>query len=140
MNRAFVKEPDGDQVIDELPDRVHSQHVNYVILAGLPEDEVHFGAMVDVETPEGRRMTSAVVGEDEADAAQGRISWVSPLPRALAEAQVGDAVVYKRPAGEAELTIGRHPIADDHPCNGWPAFSAAETTGDTLPKTAPFLC
>ncbi len=35
MSRAFVKEPDGDQVIDELPDRVHSPHVNYVTPAGL---------------------------------------------------------------------------------------------------------
>ena len=84
MSHAFVKEPDGDQVIDELPDRVHSQHVNYVILAGLPEDEVHFGAMVDVETPEGRRMTSAVVGEDEADAAQNRTSSASGTGRGRA--------------------------------------------------------
>ena len=159
MSRAFVKEPDGDQVIDELPERVHSPHVNYVTPAGLRqlqeqvdgllarrkslagavsaknkkqrmyidrdlryyeerirravlidpagqlEDEVHFGAVVDVETPEGRRMTFAVVGEDEADAAQGRISWISPLARALAEARVGDAVLWKRPAGEVELTI-----------------------------------
>jgi len=58
-----------------------------------------------VETPEGRRMTFAVVGEDEADAAQGKISWFSPLALALAEARVGDAVVWKRPAGEVELTV-----------------------------------
>jgi transcription elongation factor GreB len=35
MSRAFVKEPDGDQVINELPDRVHIPHVNYVTPAGL---------------------------------------------------------------------------------------------------------
>jgi transcription elongation factor GreB len=35
MSRAFVKEPDGDQVIDELPERVHSPHVNYVTPTGL---------------------------------------------------------------------------------------------------------
>jgi hypothetical protein len=34
MSRAFVKEPDGDQVIDELPERVHSPHVNYVTPVG----------------------------------------------------------------------------------------------------------
>jgi len=61
--------------------------------------------VVEVETPEGRRMTFAIVGEDEADAAQGKISWVSPLAQALAEARVGDAVAWKRPAGEVELTI-----------------------------------
>jgi transcription elongation GreA/GreB family factor len=159
MSRAFVKEPDGDQAIQGLPDRVHSPHPNYVTPAGLrqlqerldellsrrknisgtaaaenkkqlmlidrdlryyeerirravpiepsdqPQDEVHFGAKVEVETPEGRRMTFAIVGEDEADAAQGKISWVSPLAQALAEARVGDAVTWKRPAGEIELTI-----------------------------------
>jgi transcription elongation factor GreB len=159
MSRAFVKEPDGDQVIDELPERVHSPHVNYVTPVGLrqlqekvegilarrkslagvtsadkkkqlmhidrdlryyeerirravlidpadrPKDEVHFGAVVEVETPEGRRMTFVIVGEDEADAAQGKISWVSPLARAVADARVGDAVAWKRPAGEVELTI-----------------------------------
>ncbi|MGE5258488.1 MAG: GreA/GreB family elongation factor [Hyphomicrobiales bacterium] len=159
MSRAFVKEPDGDQVSEEIPERVHSPHVNYVTPAGLrqlherigellerrktvagsmpaegqrqlryidrdlryyeerirravpidptglPEDEVHFGSVVDVETPEGRRLSFAIVGEDEADAARGRISWVSPLARALECARVGDAVVWKRPAGEVELTI-----------------------------------
>lgn len=51
------------------------------------------------------------VGEDEADAPQRQISWVSPLAAALAEARVGDTVGWKRPAGEVELTIVaiRHP-------------------------------
>jgi len=159
MSRAFVKEPDGDQVSEDIPERVHSPHVNYVTPAGLrqlhervskllelritvagsasaddcrqlryidrdlrhyeerirravpidpsaqPKDEVHFGSVVEVETTEGRRMTFAIVGEDEADAARGKISWVSPLARALTDARVGDAVAWKRPAGEIDLTI-----------------------------------
>ena len=43
--------------------------------------------------------------EDEAEAAEGKVSWVSPLARAVAGARVGDNVVWRRPAGEVELTI-----------------------------------
>jgi transcription elongation GreA/GreB family factor len=50
-------------------------------------------------------MTFAIVGEDEADVSQGRISWVSPLAAALMEARAGDTVVWRRPSGEVELTI-----------------------------------
>lgn len=35
MSRVFVKEPDGDQVVNELPDRIQSPHINYVTPAGL---------------------------------------------------------------------------------------------------------
>jgi transcription elongation GreA/GreB family factor len=70
-----------------------------------PEGEVGFGSVVEAETPEGRRMTFAIVGEDEADVSQGRISWVSPLAAALMEARVGDTVAWRRPTGETELTI-----------------------------------
>jgi transcription elongation GreA/GreB family factor len=45
------------------------------------------------------------VGEDEADAAAGKISWVSPLARTLMGASVGDTVTWKRPAGDLELEI-----------------------------------
>jgi transcription elongation GreA/GreB family factor len=50
-------------------------------------------------------MTFAVVGEDDADTAQGKIGWVLPLARALAEARAGGGVIWKRPAGEVELTV-----------------------------------
>ena len=70
-----------------------------------PADEVAFGSIVEVETPDGRRRTYAIVGEDEADLAQDKVSWVSPLAEALMEAHVGDAVSWKRPTGELELTV-----------------------------------
>ncbi len=71
----------------------------------LPEDEVHFGAAVTVQSPEGERLNFTIVGEDEADVTQGKISWVSPLARALLNARIGDVVVWKRPAGDKELEI-----------------------------------
>jgi transcription elongation factor GreB len=70
-----------------------------------PDDRVHFGATVEVEDSEGQRLTFSLVGEDEADAAQGRISWVSPLAKALLNARVGDVVTWKRPAGDKELEV-----------------------------------
>jgi transcription elongation factor GreB len=70
-----------------------------------PGDKVHFGAAVEVEDAEGEHACFVIVGEDEADAAQGRISWVSPLAKALLNARLGDRVVWRRPAGDKELDI-----------------------------------
>jgi transcription elongation GreA/GreB family factor len=70
-----------------------------------PDDRVHFGAKVEVEDAGGERLAFSIVGEDEADVAAGKISWVSPLARALLNSEIGDSVVWKRPAGDKELTI-----------------------------------
>lgn len=70
-----------------------------------PQDEVHFGATVRAEDPEGRVHRFKIVGEDEADVATGKVSWVSPLAKALIGARVGDSVKWRRPAGEVELDI-----------------------------------
>jgi transcription elongation GreA/GreB family factor len=70
-----------------------------------PVDEVAFGAVVEVRDSKGTRQRFAIVGEDEADAERGTVSWVSPLARALIGSGVGDVVLWRRPAGEAELTI-----------------------------------
>lgn len=70
-----------------------------------PRDEVHFGAAVKMEDEEGTEHEFAIVGDDEADVAAGKISWASPLARAMIGAKVGDTVVWRRPAGEAEVHI-----------------------------------
>jgi transcription elongation factor GreB len=70
-----------------------------------PADEVAFGALVGVEDAAGERHDFAIVGEDEADAEHGKVSWVSPLARALIGSGVGDTVVWRRPAGAVELEI-----------------------------------
>lgn len=70
-----------------------------------PHDKVHFGAAVEVEDDAGERSRFVIVGEDEADAAQGKISWVSPLARALLNAGVGDVVTWRRPVGDKPLEI-----------------------------------
>ncbi|HZB89800.1 MAG TPA: GreA/GreB family elongation factor [Stellaceae bacterium] len=70
-----------------------------------PADEVAFGAVVDVVDSAGARHRFAIVGEDEADAEHGKVSWVSPLARALIGAGVGDVVQWRRPAGQVALEI-----------------------------------
>lgn len=73
--------------------------------------EVAFGLAVTVADSD-RETTYEITGEDEADATRGRIAPASPLARALLGAQVGDTVIWRRPAGEVELEILR--IAHAH--------------------------
>ena len=70
-----------------------------------PDDRVHFGASVEVEDMEGQRLRYLIVGEDEADPDRAKISWVSPLARALLGTGIGDIVKWRRPAGDKELKI-----------------------------------
>lgn len=70
-----------------------------------PRDEVHFGASVKIEDEDGLVHEFALVGDDEADVSAGRISWASPLARALMNGKVGDTVAWRRPAGETEVEI-----------------------------------
>jgi transcription elongation GreA/GreB family factor len=55
-------------------------------------DVVQFGRTVEIEREDGRRQAFRIVGEDEADPAQGRISYVAPLARALLGKAVEDVV------------------------------------------------
>jgi transcription elongation factor GreB len=68
-------------------------------------DQVFFGARVTVADGDGNENTYMIVGVDEADAASGRISWVSPLARALIKARAGDSVRFQSPLGVRELDI-----------------------------------
>ncbi len=70
-----------------------------------PRDEVAFGARVVVADPTGAEREFAIVGEDEAVAEQGSVSWVSPLAKALIGAAIGDEIVWRRPAGEITLEV-----------------------------------
>jgi len=70
-----------------------------------PRDEVAFGASVRVCDANGEEHTFAIVGEDEADAAIGKVSWISPLAKALMGARVEDSVTWRRPSGNVELEI-----------------------------------
>lgn len=73
--------------------------------AGQATDTVLFGAVVNLDDEHGDSHTYMIVGEDEADISQNKVSWVSPLARALIGAKVGDSVKWHRPAGDLELEI-----------------------------------
>jgi transcription elongation factor GreB len=66
---------------------------------------VFFGATVDIEDEDGARKRYTLVGEDESDPARGRVSWKSPLGRALMKRRVGDVVTVRRPAGPIDVEI-----------------------------------
>ncbi len=68
-------------------------------------DQVFFAATVTVCDAEGEEMTYQIVGIDEANALEGRISWISPLARALIKAREGDTVRFDSPGGLRELDI-----------------------------------
>ena len=67
-----------------------------------PRGTVAFGARVTLEDENGDRRDYTIVGEDEAE---GKVSWVSPLARALTGSAVGDLVAWRRPSGEVELEV-----------------------------------
>jgi transcription elongation factor GreB len=64
-----------------------------------------FGATVTIADEGDNRRTLTLVGEDEADASAGRISWRSPLARALRGAAVGDIRRVELPGGTKEWEV-----------------------------------
>lgn len=160
MSRAFVKEPEGDQAEDDLPERPQSDLPNYITPAGIEalrarlaeleceqkqlkdesealtsrsrkksldqeikyleqrlqsaividpakqsDDAIRFGATVDLLDENDKAWTFTIVGEDEAEPNNNRISWASPLAKELMGKEVDDVVMWERPAGKLELEI-----------------------------------
>lgn len=68
-------------------------------------DQVRFGATVELADEDDERRTLTIVGDDEADAAAGRIGWSAPLSRALIGARVGDERIVRLPAGEKSYEV-----------------------------------
>jgi len=72
--------------------------------SGRDSDQVFFGATVRIKSGRQEREIT-IVGVDEVDAGQGRVSWVSPVARALLKARAGDVVTLRTPAGEEQIHI-----------------------------------
>ncbi len=66
---------------------------------------VQFGGTLEIERDDGRRQTFRIVGEDEADPAAGRLSYVSPLARAVLGKSAGEAASLA--GGEVEIIAVR---------------------------------
>lgn len=69
-------------------------------------DQVFFGATVTyAEEDTGTERTITIMGIDEADSAQGQVSWISPIARALLKAREGDMVKLVTPAGPKDVEV-----------------------------------
>jgi len=151
MSRAFVKEADGEDYAEDLPERPVSDKPNFVTRRGLRliDEEVArlrdalaqaqakgdrqararhqrdlrywiarhtsaqvvapdpaaavagFGVLVTFERDDGRQQSLRIVGEDEADPTEGRVSWCAPISQALSGAAIGDLV--ELPNGDLEV-------------------------------------
>jgi transcription elongation factor GreB len=73
--------------------------------AGRTHQRVHFGATVTIEFENGDEREVTIVGVDELDSSDARISWRSPLARALLTAAVGDTVTVHAPRGPERVEI-----------------------------------
>lgn len=88
--------------------RYYAARIESAIVA-LPQNKnyetVLFGAKVTVEDEKKIISTFEIVGEDEADIHQGKVSYVSPLAEALIGSKIGDEVLWAKPMGDSNLII-----------------------------------
>lgn len=68
-------------------------------------DQVRFGATVELADEDDNRRTLTIVGDDEAEASDGRIGWSAPIARALRGARVGDERTVHLPSGEKSYEV-----------------------------------
>ena len=69
------------------------------------KSRIWFGAEVTLVDEDDIERTLVLVGEDEADASEGRVSWQSPIARAIRGAVVGDLRRVNLPSGEREYEV-----------------------------------
>ena len=69
------------------------------------KSRIWFGATVELADDDDARRIVTLVGDDEAEAGDGRIGWNSPLARALRGAAVGDLRTVQLPAGPKEWEV-----------------------------------
>lgn len=100
----------GKRRLREIDKRVHFlttrlDNIEVIDPAKIKSDKVQFGARVSIIDEDGKKATYQIVGADEIDTAGGRISWMSPMARALLGKRIGDTAVVRRPAGEQEIEV-----------------------------------
>lgn len=70
-----------------------------------PPNKVAFGAIVTATDNTNQETTYQIVGEDEANPGEYKISYTSPLGKVLLDTKVGDTVIWQRPKGDLSLLI-----------------------------------
>ncbi len=71
----------------------------------IQSDKIVFGATVEVEDEEGKKFIYQIVGEDETDALKGKMSWKSPVGRALLGKMRDDEIDVQTPNGIKAYTV-----------------------------------
>jgi transcription elongation factor GreB len=100
----------GKRRLREIDKRVHflknrMEDAEVIDPAQIKTDKVVFGATITIENENGEEVVYQIVGEDEIDIKQQKISWRSPLAKAVLGRKLDDEVKLLKPAGEEILTI-----------------------------------
>ncbi len=100
----------GKKRLREIDRRLHflktqMQDAEVVDPAKIKSDCVVFGATVTLETEDGEDVTYQIVGEDEIDIKHKRISWKSPIAKAILGKKIDDEVKVSKPSGDEQMTI-----------------------------------
>jgi transcription elongation factor GreB len=94
--------------IDKALNRLSARMKDAVVVDPVAQPDkgrVFFGATVLYADEEDRERRVTIVGQDEADATAGLISWKSPIARALHGARVGDTRVVHLPGGSQKIEV-----------------------------------
>jgi transcription elongation factor GreB len=109
LNAGYAANSDSAAKVRKIEIALRAIHhaLDSVVIAQPPADplKIGFGASVQIRNQDGEEEFYQIVGPDEADPNQGRISSISPLARALINRQPGEVVRFNSPAGEQELII-----------------------------------
>lgn len=100
----------GKRRLREIDRRIRflSQRLDKAVVVDpsqIKSTKVQFGATVDVQDEEGNSKRLTIVGVDEVDTAKNRISWQSPIGRALLGKSVGEEVLVRVPSGEITYEV-----------------------------------
>jgi transcription elongation factor GreB len=101
----------GKKRLREIDRRIHylGRRLDTVVVVD-PADrgdtgQIFFGATVTYSNAAGEEHRISIVGMDEVDTARGRVSWISPIAKALLRKQVGDVVHLTTPGGIEEIEV-----------------------------------
>lgn len=111
LGRA-VRDPEVKREVAQLDQRIRYLQTSLATAAivdppGAKARKVQFGSTVTVRDGRGEESVYRIVGVDETDFDRNEISWLSPIAKALMNAEVGQKVPFKFPKGATELEIRR---------------------------------
>ncbi|MFM6927988.1 MAG: transcription elongation factor GreB [Bdellovibrio sp.] len=100
----------GKKRLREIDRRVHFltkriEDAEVVDAKNMKGETVLFSATVTLSNEDGDELVYQIVGEDELDPKNGKISWKSPVARALLGKKLGDEIKIVKPAGDEFVTI-----------------------------------